>query len=102
MSVRGIAGIVAGNTGAGAATAFRSRLEELVMNREDGQNEIVDVIVEAAPAGVPRRFRVRRSQIVDRTLKLPRAGGYDHLELVAAEAAVPAVFRWTMRTAIAE
>jgi hypothetical protein len=74
------------------------------MKRDTPEDGIVDVTLEAAPAGVPAVVQVRRSQIVDRKIKLMRCGGYDHFELVAmaSENDSRAVFRWTMRTKIAE
>ncbi|MEV4053655.1 DUF5988 family protein [Amycolatopsis sp. NPDC049688] len=71
------------------------------MKQGIGEAEIVDLIVQAAPFGVPRRLQVRRSQIVDGRFKLVHGEWYEHFELVAAEAALPAVFRWTRRTPVA-
>ncbi|WP_410585986.1 DUF5988 family protein [Amycolatopsis sp. lyj-23] len=71
------------------------------MKRADGREDLVDLVVQAAPAGIPRRLQVRRSRIVDGRFKLVRGDWYEHFELVAAEVARPTVFRWTMRTPIA-
>ncbi|GAB1819021.1 DUF5988 family protein [Herbidospora sp. RD11066] len=59
---------------------------------------LVDVILEGGPASCPRRTRVEPHA---GKVKIPNQGGYEHFERV--ESGHPEwIFRWTMRTKIAE
>ncbi|MEU2723968.1 DUF5988 family protein [Streptomyces smyrnaeus] len=63
----------------------------------------IDVLLEGGPAGMPNAVQAERSTVVDRKLKIPYCGGYEHFELVGDSGDLSRViFRWTMRTRIAE
>lgn len=68
----------------------------------------VPAILEGGPTDLPEDLRTRRVVRTDRKVKIPHRGGYEHFELVPrhdgedADDHAPAVFRWTMRTKIAE
>ncbi|MFJ2264537.1 DUF5988 family protein [Streptomyces sp. NPDC087844] len=65
--------------------------------------EMIDALLQGAPEGMPTSVRAGRSAVADRKLKIPHYGGYEHFELVENPAEnSQAVFRWTMRTRIAE
>lgn len=65
-----------------------------------------EVILEGGPAGLPTEARVRRVPGDCPTVKIPYLGGYEHFErppeVPADDGREPVVFRWTMRTRIAE
>ena len=67
------------------------------------------VVLEGGPAYVPSEMRLHRGVLIDRKVKVPCRGGYEHFELVDldrppanAPAGEPPVFRWIMRTKVAE
>ncbi|MFE9107982.1 DUF5988 family protein [Actinomadura geliboluensis] len=63
----------------------------------------VDITLEGGPADMPPRTRASLAEVSARKIKIPRSGGYEHFELVSEPSGPsPAVFRWTMRTKIAE
>ncbi|MGW6445285.1 DUF5988 family protein [Lentzea sp. NPDC055074] len=57
----------------------------------------IHVVLEGGPAHItiPEQVTVDRGKI-----KLPCRGGHEHFERVSEEE--PSVFRWTMRTSLAE
>jgi hypothetical protein len=59
-------------------------------------------VLEGGPADLPPELRVLRTQPTGRTYKLPYRGGYEHFELVNEDSGDVLVFRWAMRTKIAE
>ncbi|MFI0481374.1 DUF5988 family protein [Actinomadura sp. 9N215] len=64
--------------------------------------DTVEVVLEGNP-DLPDVFRAGRSALAERRLKIAHRGGYEHFELVGEPGdRAPAVFRWTMRTRIAE
>ncbi|MGP4029196.1 DUF5988 family protein [Actinomadura sp. 3N407] len=72
--------------------------------RPDGC-ETVRVVLEGGPGGLPSELRLRRNDLAAKRVKIPCRGGYEHFELV--DEARPGgdgspVFRWTMRTKVAE
>ncbi|MEU1806419.1 DUF5988 family protein [Streptomyces sp. NPDC019937] len=61
----------------------------------------IEVVLEGGPEDLPRAHRTGRSSLAARKLKIQHRNGYEHFELVDGDL-VPAVFRWIMRTKIAE
>lgn len=59
-----------------------------------------DVLLLGGPGDIPGTMRLGRAAIVDGKVKIAHRGGYEHFELVGDS--LPVVFRWTMRTKIAE
>jgi len=62
---------------------------------------MVDVVLEGGPAGLPWSWRIRYEPDDVDTIKVPYYGGYEHFHRAPGHAA-PAVFRWAMRTRVAE
>lgn len=65
----------------------------------------VRAVLEGGPAEIPTSLRALTAVPSERKIKIPHRGGYEHFELVDAPSGpsgAPAVFRWTMRTKIAE
>ncbi|GLV79619.1 DUF5988 family protein [Streptomyces hygroscopicus] len=63
----------------------------------------IEVVLEGGPDDLPRAVRTGRSTLTTKKLKIPHRNGYEHFELVNDSADItPAIFRWTMRTKIAE
>ncbi|WUI00884.1 DUF5988 family protein [Spirillospora sp. NBC_00431] len=66
----------------------------------------VDILLTGGPADIPETARMRREVITDCKIKIRHRAGYEHFE--QAEAGPrdgdpgPVVFRWIMRTSIAE
>lgn len=68
-----------------------------------GQN--VDVILEGGPIDLPQAMRLRQASADDQKIKVMYLGGYEHFELADEPregSSARLVFRWTMRTRIAE
>ncbi|MGC4892211.1 DUF5988 family protein [Micromonospora sp. DT31] len=66
---------------------------------------IVEAILEGGPANLPEDLRVRSVTRGVAKVKLEHLGGYEHFERcegASGTAEGPVVFRWTMRTRIAE
>lgn len=61
----------------------------------------IEVILEGGPDDLPRAHRTGQSSLATRKLKIQHRNGYEHFELVDDDL-VPVVFRWIMRTKIAE
>ncbi|MCK2244446.1 MULTISPECIES: DUF5988 family protein [unclassified Crossiella] len=77
------------------------------MNRINDTPGGTEIVLVGGPADLPATIRNLRIGNVGKTkIKIPRLGGYEHFELIAevgnGRPAVPLVFRWTMRTKIAE
>ncbi|MFI0421408.1 DUF5988 family protein [Spongiactinospora sp. 9N601] len=62
----------------------------------------VDVVLEGGPAHLPRSLRVEPGEAASGRLKIANGAGYEHYERVRESDAGPWVFRWIMRTRIAE
>ncbi|MFG1611039.1 DUF5988 family protein [Actinoplanes sp. NPDC049265] len=64
----------------------------------------VDVLLEGGPAEVPRKQRVALDDESREKIKVPLLGGVEHFTVVGDPAADvhPRLYRWTMRTRIAE
>jgi hypothetical protein len=69
-------------------------------------NGTITIVLVGGPADIPESVRPRTVAATERKIKLAHRGGYEHFELVdelvSTDADGPAVFRWTMRTKIAE
>jgi Family of unknown function (DUF5988) len=63
-------------------------------------------VLEGGPESIPAAQRMREVGSLDEKIKLPHHGGYEHFERVSAlEGSIAAqrlVYRWTMRTEVAE
>jgi hypothetical protein len=59
-------------------------------------------VLEGGPADLPTELRVLRTLPAGRTFKVPHRGGYEHFELSQEDSDGIPVFRWTMRTKVAE
>lgn len=66
----------------------------------------VTAVLQGGPADLPETLRVQRVSLSDEKIKVPHYGGYEHFERVGELAELTErqtiVFRWTMRTKIAE
>ncbi|GAA2637351.1 DUF5988 family protein [Streptomyces axinellae] len=76
------------------------------IHREASEESAVEVQLTGGPVEIPETTRVRQGLINDGIVKIAHRGGYEHFELVTPdterEGNTPVVFRWTMRTKIAE
>ncbi|MHC3471306.1 DUF5988 family protein [Streptomyces sp. 7R007] len=75
-----------------------------VDSRDDGRGTI-RVALEGGPSDIPSQMTLEHSVLDDGKVKVRYLGGYEHFELVDERS--PAaddmpVFRWTMRTKVAE
>jgi hypothetical protein len=63
-------------------------------------------ILEGGPESIPAAQRMQEVGPLDEKIKLPYHGGYEHFERVGwpeeSTAAQHLVYRWTMRTEVAE
>lgn len=70
------------------------------------QGSMVTAVLVGGPTYLPQDMRTRRISASDDKIKIPHWGGYEHFERVrkadARERQDHIVFRWTMRTEIAE
>ncbi|WP_433550558.1 DUF5988 family protein [Micromonospora zamorensis] len=74
------------------------------MNQQDTKPTI-SVVLEGGPTDLPAALRGPSEQIEGTKIKIMHLGGYEHFERISEEAddgSRPIVFRWTMRTRIAE
>jgi len=66
----------------------------------------VRAVLHGGPESIPSEKRVQLIDPLDGKIKLPHYGGYEHFERIAAlhtsGSSAEIVFRWTMRTEIAE
>ncbi|WP_211343296.1 DUF5988 family protein [Actinomadura pelletieri] len=66
----------------------------------------MDILLTGGPADIPETVRMRREVITDRKIKIRHRAGYEHFEKSDTESRDgdpgPVVFRWIMRTSIAE
>lgn len=70
------------------------------------QGSMVTAVLVGGPAYLPQDMRTRRISAGDDKVKIPYWGGYEHFERVstadAREQQDKVLFRWTMRTEMAE
>jgi hypothetical protein len=59
--------------------------------------DLVDIRLEGGPDSLPAELRRHRALTTAHTVKVTHCGGYEHFERDRA-----GVFRWTMRTRMAE
>ncbi len=67
--------------------------------------ETIRVVLEGGPADLPSEMLLDPSVLVNKKVKVPHYGAYEHFELVDGYRSAPDgahVFRWTMRTKVAE
>ena len=68
--------------------------------------DYVWAVLEGGPASIPEASRSREVSPHDEKIKLPHYGGYEHFErtrdLGERTALDRIIFRWTMRTEVAE
>lgn len=64
----------------------------------------VRAILDGGPESIPQASRVQLVNSHEEKIKLPHYGGYEHFERtdLFGEDATEIIFRWTMRTKIAE
>jgi hypothetical protein len=76
-------------------------------------DELISVSLQGGPDAIPRIVQVQKSKLEDGKLKIEHLGGYEHFERTAgvpepdsvlrdADATLPEIFQWTLRTKIAE
>jgi hypothetical protein len=69
-------------------------------------SELIDVLLEGGPADIPAAARVRRVDAGDEKVKLPHRGGHEHFERTDErrwqDGVARVLFRWTVRTRVAE
>jgi hypothetical protein len=75
--------------------------------------ELINVSLQGGPESIPRTVSVERSKFEDGKLKIEHLGGYEHFERAVAgqdvdggsedpDGVTVEIFRWTLRTKIAE
>jgi len=66
----------------------------------------VEAVLQGGPASIPAASRVREVGPGEEKIKLSHYGGYEHFErtvsLVADPSCRQVIYRWTMRTEVAE
>ena len=66
----------------------------------------VEAVLEGGPETIPTASRIREVSPLDEKVKLPHYGGYEHFErvgsLVEDTSCRQVIFRWAMRTEMAE
>jgi Family of unknown function (DUF5988) len=75
-------------------------------NQINAQISSVEAVLEGGPETIPTASRIREVNPLDEKVKLPYYGGYEHFERVGSLVEDPScrqvIFRWTMRTELAE
>jgi len=87
----------------------QSQIKELSMqDMTIGTAEInsVQAVLEGGPETIPMALRLQEVSPLDEKVKLPHYGGYEHFErigsLIEDTSCRQVIFRWTMRTELAE
>jgi hypothetical protein len=66
----------------------------------------VQAVLEGGPASIPAQARIQEVTALAEKVKLPHYGGYEHFErscsLIEDTSCRQIIFRWTMRTELAE
>lgn len=79
-------------------------MEDMVMDTVEVNS--VQAVLVGGPATIPNASRIQAVSPVDEKVKLPHYGGYEHFErtgsLVEDTSCRQIIFRWTMRTELAE
>jgi Family of unknown function (DUF5988) len=74
--------------------------------REDADTDLVQAVLEGGPGSIPELLRTQLVSPNAGKIKIQHHGGYEHFERESKpdheNPPQPAIFRWTMRTKIAE
>lgn len=76
-------------------------------------DDLISVSLQGGPDAIPRTVQVERSKLADGKLKIEHLGGYEHFERTdsghgtgdrapSGDTRLEEIFRWTLRTKIAE
>jgi hypothetical protein len=67
-------------------------------------DNVTGVVLEGGPTDFPTTLPIQRITVDGERIRVQHRGGYEHFECVdiSPEGPRPRVFRWTMRTQIAE
>lgn len=67
-------------------------------------DKAIGVVLEGGPTDLPTTLPIQRIAVDGERIRVPHRGGYEHFERaeVSPEDPPASVFRWTMRTQIAE
>lgn len=76
-------------------------------------DDLISVSLQGGPDAIPRTVQVERSKLADGKLKIEHLGGYEHFERADSGlgpgdgpldggSRLEEIFRWTLRTKIAE
>lgn len=66
------------------------------------QTDWVLAVLEGGPMSLPKASRTQLVEPLAQKVKIPFCGGYEHFERISPLRSPQTVFRWTMRTAVAE
>ena len=71
------------------------------------QRVLLDVVLEGGPADIPEAERLRTVNVEESKVKLSHCGGYEHFDRTGeqrsgGDGTLRTVYRWVMRTKIAE
>ncbi|WP_341720680.1 DUF5988 family protein [Micromonospora sp. FIMYZ51] len=72
---------------------------------ESKDQSAIEVVLEGGPASITAEQRSCRTESDTVKIKIAHCGGYEHFERIdnsAGNDAGPVVFRWSMRTRVAE
>ncbi len=76
-----------------------------IVNYTSEANSVWAVLV-GGPASIPKALRTQTVKPIEQKIKIPHYGGYEHFErtvgLDEITSSEKVVFRWTMRTELAE
>nr|BAQ21959.1 hypothetical protein [Streptomyces versipellis] len=82
---------------------------EVYMHRtvsESADSKIFEIVLVGGPEEIPEEERFRRAAVLPEKVKIMYYGGYEHFVCEDPESAAgaegPLVFKWVMRTEIAE
>jgi hypothetical protein len=79
-------------------------MEDMVMDTVEVNS--VQAVLKGGPATIPAASRIQEVSPFDEKVKLPYCGGYEHFErtttLIEDASCRQIIFRWTMRTEMAE
>lgn len=72
--------------------------------KDSVQTDWILAVLEGGPVSLPKASRTQLVEPLAEKIKIPYCGGYEHFERIGPlqENSVQTVFRWTMRTAVAE
>jgi hypothetical protein len=72
--------------------------------RNPSQTDWILAVLEGGPVSLPEASRTQLVEPLAQKIKVPFCGGYEHFERISPvkDNSTQTVFRWTMRTAVAE